>query len=66
MAIAYQAPVSMGFPRQEDWSGLPFLSPGNLPYPGDTCISCILGEFYTTEPPVKPQLCYYLLEIGFS
>ena len=29
-----QAPLSMGFPRQEYWSGLPFLSPGDLPHPG--------------------------------
>ena len=32
--VAYQAPPSMGFSRQEYWSGLPFPSPGNLPYPG--------------------------------
>ena len=31
---ACQAPVSMGFPRQEYWSGLPFPSPGDLPDPG--------------------------------
>ena len=31
--IACQAPLSMGFPRQEYWSGLPFPSPGNLPDP---------------------------------
>ena len=31
---AYQAPQSMGFPRQEYWSGLPFPSPGDLPNPG--------------------------------
>ena len=31
---ACQAPLSMGFPRQEYWSGLPFPSPGNLPDPG--------------------------------
>ena len=30
----HQAPVSMGFSRQEYWSGLPFPSPGNLPNPG--------------------------------
>ena len=29
--IAHQAPLSMGFPRQESWSGLPFPSPGDLP-----------------------------------
>ena len=32
--IAYQAPWSMGFSRQEYWSGLPFPSPGDLPDPG--------------------------------
>ena len=32
--VAYQAPLSMGFSRQEYWSGLPFPSPGGLPDPG--------------------------------
>ena len=32
--VALQAPLSMGFPRQEYWSGLPFASPGDLPDPG--------------------------------
>ena len=32
--VAPQAPLSMGFPRQEYWSGLPFPSPGDLPDPG--------------------------------
>ena len=32
--IVYQAPQSMGFSRQEYWSGLPFPSPGDLPNPG--------------------------------
>ena len=32
--VAHQAPLSMGFPKQECWSGLPFPSPGNLPDPG--------------------------------
>ena len=31
--VAYQAPLSMGFSRQEHWSGLPFPSPGDLPDP---------------------------------
>ena len=35
-AIAYQAPLSMGFPRQKHWSKLPFPPPGDLPYPGMT------------------------------
>jgi len=32
--VAYQAPPSMGFSRQDYWSGLPFPSPGDLPNPG--------------------------------
>ena len=32
--VAHQAPLSVGFSRQEDWSGLPFTSPGDLPNPG--------------------------------
>ena len=32
--VASQAPLSMGFSRQEHWSGLPFPSPGDLPDPG--------------------------------
>ena len=32
--VAYQAPLSMGFSRQQYWSGLPFPSPGDLPDPG--------------------------------
>ena len=43
--VACQAPLSMGFPRWEHWSGLPFPSPGNLPNPGikpgSLCVSCI-------------------------
>ena len=43
--LGYQAPLSMGFSRQEYWSGLPFLSPGDLRHPGITLmspnISCI-------------------------
>ena len=32
--VVHQAPLSMGFSRQESWSGLPFYSPGDLPNPG--------------------------------
>ena len=32
--VAHQAPLSMGFPKQEYWGGLPFPSPGDLPDPG--------------------------------
>jgi len=36
--------VSMGFSRQEYWSGLPFPSPGDLPNPGSNRVSCIAGR----------------------
>ena len=52
--IACLAPLSMGFPREEYWSRLPFLSPGYLPDPGMELASPTLaGEFFTTEPPGK-------------
>ena len=46
--IAYQAPLSMGFSRQEYWNGLPFPSPGDLPDPGIEPRSCIAGRWFTT------------------
>ena len=56
--VAYQAPPSMGFSRQECCSGLPFPSPGDLPQPRDqTQVSRTAGEFFTNEPPAKPWLC---------
>ena len=49
--VAHQAPLSMGFSRQEYWSGLPFPSPGDLPDPGIKPESAALaGGFFTTEP----------------
>ena len=45
----------MGFSRQEHWSGLPCLSPGDLPDPGIELESCLAGRFFTTEPPRKPN-----------
>ena len=41
--VAHQASQSMGFSRQEYWSGLPFPSPGDLPYPGIEPESPTLG-----------------------
>ena len=53
--VARLAPLSMGFPRQEDWSGVPLPSPGDLPNPGIEPVSLALaGGFFTTEPPGKP------------
>ena len=51
--VARQAPLSMGFLRQEYWSGLPFPSPGDLPDPGNEPTSPAWAHgFFTTEPPV--------------
>ena len=50
--VAYQAPLSMGFSRQEYWSGLPFSSPRDLPDPGIETGSPILqANCLLTEPP---------------
>ena len=55
--IAHQAPLSMGFPRQEYCSGLPFPSPRDLPDPGiEPVASALATGFFTTEPPGKPDL----------
>ena len=52
---AHQAPQSMGFSRQEYWSGLPFLSPGDLPDPGIKPRSpTLVADALTSEPPGKP------------
>ena len=49
---AHQAPLSMGFSRQEYWSGLPFPSPGNLPNPGIEPVSAALrADSLLSEPP---------------
>ena len=47
-----QAPLSMGFPRQEYWNRLPFPSPGDFPNPSIKSVSPPLAvKFFTTEPP---------------
>ena len=56
--LAHQFPLSMGFSRQEYWSGLPFPSPGDLTNPGiepASAASALVGRFFTTEPPGKPD-----------
>ena len=50
--VALQAPLSMGFSRQEYWSGLPFLSPRDLPIPGIQQVSLALqADSLPSEPP---------------
>ena len=54
--IAYQAPPSMGFSRQEYWSGLPFPSPGDLPDPGiEPRSSTLQADALPSEPPVTEK-----------
>ena len=54
MEVACQAPLSMRFPRQEYWNGLPFPPPGDLQDPGVEPKSpgspVLAGRFFTTEP----------------
>ena len=53
--VACQASLSMGCPRQNYWSGLPFPSLGDLPDPGiEPTSPALAGGFFTTEPPGKP------------
>ena len=51
--VACQAPLFMGFSRQEYWSGMPFSSPGDLPDPGIESVSlmspALAGVFFTTS-----------------
>ena len=54
--VARQAPLSMGFPRREYWSGLPFLPPWDPPDPGiEPASPALAGRFFTTEPSGRPQ-----------
>ena len=54
--VACQVPLSMGFPRQEHWSKVPFSSPGDLPDPGIKPRSPALqADSLPTEPPGKPM-----------
>ena len=52
--VIHQVPLSMGFSRQEYWSGLPLPSPGHLPELGIEAESpALTGGFFATEPPEK-------------
>ena len=54
--VAYQAPRSMGFSREEYWSGLPFPSPGDLPDPGiEPRSPALQADSLPSEPPGKPK-----------
>ena len=71
--VACQAPLSMGFSRQEYWSGLPFPSPGDLPDPGiEPRSPALQADALTSEPRGKPFHSFmkapynYCISIYFS
>ena len=57
LTVGLQVPLSVGFPRQEHWSGLLFPSLGDLLNPGIKSVSfespALAGGFFTTELPQK-------------
>ena len=61
--VAHQAPPSMGFSRQEYWSGLPFPSPGDLPNPGIKPRSLALQADSLTSSHQGSQRCFNRLQI---
>ena len=69
--IAHQAHPSMGFSRQECWSGLPFPSPGDLPdlgiKPASLVPPTLAGRFFTSVPPGLPHsvLCVLSCSVMF-
>ena len=64
--VAHRAPLSVGFSRQEYWTGLPFPSPGDLPDPGIEPVSPAwqADRFFTTELPRKPRKVIYLITLS--
>ena len=60
--VACQVPLSVGFSRQEYWSGLSFPSPGDLAHPGIKlellASPALAGRFFTTEPLGKPLVSW--------
>ena len=56
--VAYKAPLFMEFSRQEYWRGLPFPSPGDLPYPGiESGSPTLQSDPLPSEPPGKSLVC---------
>ena len=54
-AVAHQAPLSMGFSRQEYWSGLPCPTPGDLPNPGIKSMSLTFLHWQKGSLPLAPS-----------
>ena len=64
--LAHQAPLSMGFPRQECWSGLPCPPPGDLSNLGIKARSPALqADSLPSEPPAKPKGSIYQIAFFF-
>ena len=65
--VGSQAPLSLGFSRQEYWDGLPFPSPGDLPDPGTEPVSltcpALAGRFFTTEISLDTFPCTWLINL---
>ena len=68
--VARQAPLSMGYPMQEYWSGLPFPSPEDLPDPGikpeSLASPALAGGFFTTSATWEAQSCYFCCSVAQS
>ena len=66
--VAHHPPLSMGFSRQECWSGLPFPSPGDLPDPRiEPGSPALQADALPSEPPGKPNRslkCHLLKHVG--
>ena len=65
--IACQAPLSMGFPRQKYWSGLPFPPPGDLPNkgiePASLASPALAGKVFITAPPGNHLGSFLILKL---
>ena len=68
--VGCQAPQSMGFSRQEYWSGLPFPFPGDLPHPGIELRSlmspALAGGFFTTSATWEVPACSLIFKNGIK
>ena len=68
--VAHQAPLSMGFSRQEYWSGLPFPPPGDFPDPGIKSTSpvspALAGGFFTAFIGLGSPIIVYMSAIKFE
>ena len=64
--VVCQAPLSTGPPKEEYWSGLPFLSPEYFSDPGIEPRFLVAGRFFTTDPPRGAVSDFYMKRILIS